>query len=570
MKILVTGGSGGIGKPLVQKLLAANHTVITPRSSEVNFLIEDSVLSNLDHEVYDVIIHLAYSSSSGKNTLKMMQSALRLKCKLFIHMSSWVVNLTAPITDHYTKSKKLCEQMLEASSHNFIIIRPSLVIGNDALIWQKNLHIFANCGTSKIWLVGVDEISNVILHNLESQSRKIFDLYGTPISGKSICSLFQYRRSSLMALIFRLCKPILKNISVFAFLKTKIDEKDEKVLPKECFTASGLKILQPRSKQELIQILECRGEECQIFGRQATTLFKHFRSSIAPKINLKIDGSKCNKFLHYEDGFITMEAGTVIYELFDVLDQFDRTIRCVPEYTDISLGACVKTQVHGSSKKYHTFSEQITNLEVWRQSCLMSIQSNEVQKNDLILSVTIRTIPNTPITRCIESQKIQQSLSAEKLLDILSLSMAPTVVWFVPEKKILIWHHHEMADGHMFKKHWRIRRYNYFLSYWKHLFLPKKIYHNQGHHLLGSWRNFTFGEKFFLTHNLLTPDAVIEICIPFSDIPRMLESIPKSFKVPFIGFRSSSKGVWCEFLLQADEKKIFDALNYEKHLGKYH
>ena len=145
MLILVTGSSGGIGKTLVKQLVKGKHEVITPRSKEINFSNTDAVLSQLNHKTYDVIIHLAFDKLNHKNTIKMTENALKLQSKLFIYMSSWVVNFKAPIKDRYTKSKEVCEKLVETSKDKYVIIRPSLVIGDDTLMWQRGLFYFANC-----------------------------------------------------------------------------------------------------------------------------------------------------------------------------------------------------------------------------------------------------------------------------------------------------------------------------------------------------------------------------------------------------------------------------------------
>ena len=59
MRILVTGASGFVGKPLVKKLKSENHDVIEITSSNFTSMWE------LERNSIDVVIHLAVKTAAG-------------------------------------------------------------------------------------------------------------------------------------------------------------------------------------------------------------------------------------------------------------------------------------------------------------------------------------------------------------------------------------------------------------------------------------------------------------------------------------------------------------------------
>ena len=62
MKVLITGGSRGIGKEIVEKFKNNNHEVIYPTREQLNledFLSINQYLDNIDVDSIDIIINNA-------------------------------------------------------------------------------------------------------------------------------------------------------------------------------------------------------------------------------------------------------------------------------------------------------------------------------------------------------------------------------------------------------------------------------------------------------------------------------------------------------------------------------
>jgi GDP-L-fucose synthase len=68
-KILITGGSGFVGKNLINKLKASTYTLLIPSSSELNLLDKKQLSSYLKENQPSVIIHLAYILQRGRISL---------------------------------------------------------------------------------------------------------------------------------------------------------------------------------------------------------------------------------------------------------------------------------------------------------------------------------------------------------------------------------------------------------------------------------------------------------------------------------------------------------------------
>jgi UDP-glucose 4-epimerase len=165
MKTLVTGGTGFIGSPVVDCLLAEGHAVrlfsrspLNParlHSRDIEFFqgrLEDAPSLIRAMEGIDVFYHIGEvknigRSAAGKNIALMEQVVANLVAKnirRFVFISSITVagipssvparEETAPgkiLHDHYTDYKKRCEEIIRANvkTCEYAIVRPAPVYG---------------------------------------------------------------------------------------------------------------------------------------------------------------------------------------------------------------------------------------------------------------------------------------------------------------------------------------------------------------------------------------------------------------------------------------------------------
>jgi len=195
-RILVTGGSGRIGRRLVQRLVGAGDdvTVVDSRHGDgkgVKYLtIPISYLKINDVSDFDVVYHLAasidYKASKKELWARNVAPAAILldickACKQFIFMSSTSVYAEdpRPLTEdsqvkpgnNYGWSKLECEKLIQKSDIPYTIIRSSQVYGPDfeegyaqvlKKIQRSEMRIIGD-GDNHIPLVHVDDLVDALL-----------------------------------------------------------------------------------------------------------------------------------------------------------------------------------------------------------------------------------------------------------------------------------------------------------------------------------------------------------------------------------------------------------------------
>ncbi len=212
-KILIIGGTGYIGTPLVKKLMS-NHYDITLLVREKSsfrdefrgckyfvgdLLDKESLLKNINN--FDLVIDLAAvirtinKKRYQENIIGVKNLIDVLKTKIIqriIYFSTQSVNLKNK--GPYSKSKEISEELIRESGLNYIIIRPNYVYGIDktndfyrmaSFISKFRIVPIIGNGNYKIQPIFKDDLVNIVFGSVDNfKSRSIIE-----ISGKETISI---------------------------------------------------------------------------------------------------------------------------------------------------------------------------------------------------------------------------------------------------------------------------------------------------------------------------------------------------------------------------------------------
>jgi len=202
-KIFVTGGTGFLGKHLIERLATENHQIVAltrKKNSLINFPIQEVVgslddIQNWEKELSecDVLIHCAakvefwgawqdYYKNNTLATLELLKSAEKHHVKRFIYISSesvlqdkkdlFDIDETYPYpnepSSYYGKSKMQAEQGIRAFNGNIlkIILRPTFIYGKgvnaiETLKNKINSGAFSWIDNGNVWMEMV-YVKNVV------------------------------------------------------------------------------------------------------------------------------------------------------------------------------------------------------------------------------------------------------------------------------------------------------------------------------------------------------------------------------------------------------------------------
>jgi len=148
--ILLTGRNGFIGQELIT-LIKKNHkiiSVIRRKKDDIDYKLEELIitdlcqisLSHVKNLNIDLIIHLASQvrgkpKDKFKNNIESTKriSSIASYLNVPIILSSTTNVFFVDILGTYTKSKKICEEIIRTNNPSHIIIRVPLVVGSNSL-----------------------------------------------------------------------------------------------------------------------------------------------------------------------------------------------------------------------------------------------------------------------------------------------------------------------------------------------------------------------------------------------------------------------------------------------------
>jgi NADH dehydrogenase len=214
--LFITGVSGFIGTNLLRKLNCHSFRTIycLSRKSKLDLShfsraenIRTIKASIFDYNEYahplassDIVVHLAavtgkakpeeYFRVNAEGTKFFIRQCEKASIKKFIFLSTIAVNFKNVPRYHYAQSKKIAEEFLKQSRLNYVILRPTIVVGKDSTTIQSlfNLNklpfilVFGD-GRTKIQPIYIDDLVDCIstLIYEDGLSRKIFEIGGPEI-----------------------------------------------------------------------------------------------------------------------------------------------------------------------------------------------------------------------------------------------------------------------------------------------------------------------------------------------------------------------------------------------------
>lgn len=200
MKVLVTGGTGFIGKYLVSVLVKKGHQVkVIARNPKKARLVEKMgvkvVIGDLGDREFlgkelagiEIVYHLAaipgqiwgipwkeYKKVNVEYTKNLLRASLKNKVKKFIFCSSIeAVNPSA----FYGKSKLKAEETVRNSGLKYIIIRPGIVYGPGdkqaflriCRLIKKGFFPLVDGGKARLAIIFIDDLISLFLQSLSSE-----------------------------------------------------------------------------------------------------------------------------------------------------------------------------------------------------------------------------------------------------------------------------------------------------------------------------------------------------------------------------------------------------------------
>ncbi|MBK3331673.1 complex I NDUFA9 subunit family protein [Persephonella atlantica] len=152
MKILITGGTGFVGRHVVEDLEREYHIIVPTRrvskaqlSSGVEFIPFSKELGSVVKQIKpDVIINClgilkeekgeTFEKVHVEYVKKLLQGAKEIGLKRFIHISALGADINSK--SRYAKTKAEGEQIIKNSGIDYIILRPSIILGKGQKLFE--------------------------------------------------------------------------------------------------------------------------------------------------------------------------------------------------------------------------------------------------------------------------------------------------------------------------------------------------------------------------------------------------------------------------------------------------
>ncbi|MEJ8566329.1 NAD-dependent epimerase/dehydratase family protein [Elongatibacter sediminis] len=551
MKILLTGGSSPIGSVVLNRLQALGHSVHAPSHEELD-LSDQAAIDRLKGTRWDAVVHLARLPGK-RDEVAAAEALLSLDTPRFVFMSSWVVEWAdrARFVDGYTAGKRAVEARIRESDVPYrTVLRPSLVLGDHRLVWDRLIGLLASCRGRSVSLVSLESVVDALVERgLDGEpGLQVVDLRGESCEAAAASRVFGGRETIRTRIFASLAVPLLRQLAVFAFLNAgkKVDSAAALSDPALFRAVHPRRLLRPETSGQLESMARC-GRRIRAYGRGWSRMpfFQADRpADSTPVVELSVSGIEEPSHYDAKTGRLTVAAGTTFAGLFDILDRYDRTIRCVPEFRDVSLGSAVMTDIHGSCARCHVFADQIESVRMLRDGAWIDgvavAEARQAGRDAIVSRVVIATQANIGMTRTSALRDAPDS--AGTWLDLLRDGESVTIHWYPRAGRILVWTHRhapEPAGTPRYRDGAWLRRYLPFAG----RLHPPHLWAASGHRLLATWPRLRGLER--MAFQSAGEMRNLEFCVPFDDFGTALERLRADPPGP-VGIRLSPRGVWVD------------------------
>ncbi|MHA6298962.1 NAD-dependent epimerase/dehydratase family protein [Devosia sp. CAU 1758] len=491
MRICLVGAGGGIGRQLT-RTFAARHSISAvyrrmpvPVPSQVNAVrFDDSRTLAAVVSGARVVIHAALDSKArGKafldtnraTTERLLALLDPAQCGLFVYFSSQVVYAALDPLEHKVQGEdsvlsdrggldaytrlKLSEEarVIEACTAKgiaYLIVRPTVVMG-PGMQWSSGIVDAMRLAPVGLRdrtfnLIHVEDLAHQLLALIEAGvADEIVNLGDLNVTSEAY---FRYA-AELAGRSIRLAPRLLSRLAAKAipstlwFLAHDVTVSTDKVRRLSGWTAGRMlpeffetpvRVVNARSL-DVIRDTVRSGRPYHAIGRG---YFLWFNDRVATD---QLVMEHYSGILALEDGLLSVKAGTTLRTILDYLVPRQLTIATLPEFVDISAGACFFAEVHGSSAEHISIYDLIASIRYVDSSG----EEKHSDRDDaiwdglrgdggiVVTEVTFRCRPNQLLANVIEWQ--QESRLEDFVAGEYQTNFSTTVHWYPLSHELMVY-----------------------------------------------------------------------------------------------------------------------------------
>lgn len=500
VKICLVGAGGGIGRQLL-KTFSAGHDVDavyrtlpqhpSQRLNAVRFEDEDGLAQAVTGA--DVVVHAAlntkvrsrdFISANRAVTERLLELIQPGKCRLFVYFSSQVVYAALdpvahpvqgedaeladrPGLDHYTRLKLIEEERVisicREKGIDYLIVRPTVVMGpnmqwSSGIVAAMRMAPFGLKGRT-INLIHVEDLSRQLLALIEKGVvNTVVNLGDLDVSSDDY-----FRHAASLAgrpmlfapnwLAGAAGKAIPSTLWFFAH-NVRVDVEKVRRLTGIDTQRQLAEFFEPTARivdatsLDVIQDLVRSGKPYHTIGRGYFLWFND---------RLKTDQLVMEHYsgvVGLDGDLLTVKAGTTLRAVLAYLAPRKMTLGTLPEFVDISAGACFFAEVHGSSSDYISVYDLITAIRYVDADGEEKVSSRDDALWDrmrgksgiVVTEVTFRCQMNQDLANVIEWHP-DSDLEAY-VEGGYRANLSTTVHWYPRSRELMVYNVNPLAENH--------------------------------------------------------------------------------------------------------------------------